>query len=103
VGGEVAGCVGVRPLEGDACEMKRLFVRPEHRGAGTGRALAEAAVAAGRELGYARMLLDTVPSMAAARKLYRLLGFHEIPPYRFNPIRGTTYMELDLEEPSEPR
>jgi putative acetyltransferase len=90
------GCVAVRPLDPEACEMKRLYVRPSARGIGAGRALAEAAVAAGRRCGYSCMRLDTVPSMETARALYRSLGFREIAPYRFNPIPGTSFMELDL-------
>jgi ribosomal protein S18 acetylase RimI-like enzyme len=82
--------------------MKRLYVRPAHRGTGAGRELARHAVSAARELGYARMRLDTVPSMTSARGLYRSLGFREIEPYRHNPIPGTAYMELTL-MPDEPR
>jgi putative acetyltransferase len=93
-----AGCVAVRRLEGDCCEMKRLYVRPAFRGAGAGRVLAQAAIAAGRAAGYARMRLDTVPQMGDARKLYRSLGFNEIEPYRFNPIPGTAFMEILLTE-----
>ena len=103
VGGEVVGCVGLRPLEPGACEMKRLWVEPGFAGRSIGRALAEKVIAAARTIGYRRMRLDTIPArMPAAQHLYRALGFHEIPPYYHNPLPGVVMLELELSPVARP-
>ena len=95
--GDAIGCVALRKLEQDTCEMKRLYVRPEFRGQGAARNLVEGLIGEARSSGYRRMVLDTLPSMEAAHKLYRTLGFREIPPYPKNPIPGALFFELSLQ------
>ena len=95
--GHPVGCVAVRPLgAAGECEMKRLFVRPEARGCDLGRRLAEAIIDYARNAGYARMRLDTLLSMRAARSLYASLGFQETDPYYESVIPDTVYLALEL-------
>jgi putative acetyltransferase len=93
---QVAGCVALKDLGDGACEMKRLYVRPEARGSGIGRALVEASIVRARELGYSAMRLDTLAAMDAARTLYLSLGFRPIERYNDNPIEGVLFFELPL-------
>jgi GNAT superfamily N-acetyltransferase len=93
---EPAGCIALRALEPAICEMKRLYVRPAFRGLGLGRQLVERIIAEAQTAGYAQMRLDTLPTMAEARRLCREVGFKEIPAYCYNPVPGTSFMELML-------
>lgn len=95
--GVAVGCVALRPLESDICEMKRLYIRPAARGLKLGYALTTAVIEAARAAGYRKMRLDTIgTSMQRAVEIYRRFGFVEIPPYRANPVPGALYMELTL-------
>ncbi len=95
--GQLGGCAALHKLGRGVCEMKRLYLRPQFRGKGLGRALAERIIAEARQVGYRRMRLDTVePVMKDAVAMYRKLGFKQIASYCANPIAGALYMELEL-------
>ena len=94
---QLAGCIALRQLDTDTCEMKRLFVRPDFRGARLGKVLVDAIIAEARAIGYKRMCLDTVPGkMDRAIGLYEAIGFRDVEPYYDNPVEGARFMELHL-------
>jgi putative acetyltransferase len=94
--GRPAGCVALRPLFHHDAEMKRLYVRSQHRGSGLGRQLANAVIAAAKELGYETLKLDTLPQLKAAQRMCESLGFRETAPYNDNPLDGVRFLALDL-------
>jgi putative acetyltransferase len=94
--GVFVGCGGVRRFTDTACEMKRVYVMPQHRGKGIGQAIARALIAEAKQAGYKIMLLDTLPSMAAAQHVYSALGFTPTDSYRHNPVPGATFLKLEL-------
>ncbi len=94
--GKTAGCVAVRSLKNDICEMKRLYVKDEFRGLSVGRKLTEAIIQKAKQLGYKKMQLDTLQRLDRAVDLYAKLGFKKISPYYANPLDEVVYWELEL-------
>ena len=93
----LAGCVALKKIAPDICEMKRLYIKPEFRGKKLGRQLAEMIVEEGRKIGYKKMRLDTLQRLGTALKLYRSMGFIETEPYVHNPHEDVVFMELELQ------
>lgn len=94
--GLLAGCVALRPLQEEQCEIKRLYVRPQFRGQDIGKQLLKQVITEAQRIGYHQVLLDTLYAMTAARSLYYSVGFREIPPYCFNPVKEAVFMSLGL-------
>jgi len=94
--GALAGCIGMKRIDDDRAEMKRLYVRPEYRGRGIGETLVKKLIAEAGEMGYRRMLLDTLPVLAEAMRLYERLGFRQSPPHLESPVSETVFMSLEL-------
>jgi GNAT superfamily N-acetyltransferase len=96
VGARPAGCAALRPIDSLRCEAKRLYVRPEFRAHGLGKALLDWIIASARARGYRELLGDTMPKMARALAMYDRMGFERIPPYTANPTPGAIYLRLAL-------
>ena len=96
VDGAAAGCAALRRLDGTRCELKRMYVRPRYRGQRISAALLERILEDAREIGYKKMLLDTLPFLTTAIAMYKRRGFAEIPGYNESPLSETIYMELEL-------
>ena len=96
IDGETVGCVAIRSQRDTVCEMKRLYVKPNYRGGGLGRRLAESAIKHAQQLGYSQMVLETLPSMTEAQSLYASLGFREIDGYYPNSLQGVRYLVCEL-------
>ncbi len=94
--GDPIGCVALQRVSDTRGEMKRLYVRPSARGTGVGRILVDRVLEAAKAIGYSEVVLDTLPTMIEAQRLYDQLGFREIEAYRPNPISGTRYLGKHL-------
>ncbi|MCM1125199.1 MAG: GNAT family N-acetyltransferase [Lachnospiraceae bacterium] len=93
---EPAGCIGLRKIDEENCEMKRLYVRPKFRGRHIGRILVQRIIEDAREIGYSHMLLDTLPFLESAIGMYKRFGFYEIESYNDSPVETSIYMRMDL-------
>lgn len=95
-GGRPAGCAGLRKLDSETGELKRLYVRPAFRGQQIGSLLLARIIADAKEIGYARLMLDTLPFLESAVRLYKKYGFYETESYNESPMNTSIYMRLDL-------
>lgn len=93
---ELAGCIGLRKIDGQNCEMKRLYVRSQFRGKRIGTQLIQRIIEDARQIGYSCMLLDTLPFLESAIHLYREFGFYETDSYNESPMSTSIFMKMDL-------
>lgn len=98
---EPAGCIGLRKIDDENCEMKRLYVRPRFRGQQIGNQLVQKIIADAKEIGYSHMLLDTLPFLKSAIRIYQKCGFYEIKSYNDSPMSTSIFMRLDLNNSAE--
>lgn len=89
-------CIALRPIDDKIGEIKRLYVKPSHRRQGVSKLLAERIIEDARNMGYQRLVLDTIDTMIPAMNLYKALGFVETEAYYPNPLKGATFFALDL-------
>jgi ribosomal protein S18 acetylase RimI-like enzyme len=93
---EFTGCVGIRKIDNDTAELKRMFIKTAYQKQGTGKTLLDKAVELAKSLNYKAIRLDTLNYMTPAIKLYRQYGFYEIPAYYTNPNETALYFEKIL-------
>ncbi|MDI6799077.1 MAG: GNAT family N-acetyltransferase [Actinomycetota bacterium] len=93
---DAVGCVALRRFEGGVAELKRMYIKESYRGRGPGDRLMERAIALAREFGYQKIRLDSIEEMTEALSLYKKFGFKEMEAYRYNPLAGAVFLELDL-------
>jgi len=98
VDGKAAGCIALHKISKNICEMKRLYVREDYRGLGIGKRLVNMIIEEAIKLNYHYIRLDTLPMMKKAQDLYESIGFYDIEPYRYNPIKGSRFMELNIKK-----
>ncbi len=94
--GVLAGCIGLRKIDSENCEMKRLYVKPQFRGKKIASFLVKHIIEEARKIGYKHILLDTLPFLETAINMYKNYGFYEIESYNNSPMDNLIYLKYDL-------